>query len=342
MREPRSCSSPDATPFGRFAASAPHGMLRFVPPPAPPGPDVVPVVELGGGPAPHDHDFLAVRIRSVADLAALADAPADFLVLAPDVVRSDDSHSEGVVAAVVAYARARSIGVIATGIDDQPCHDRLRAQGVRYGAGRHVDARLGTGEQLAPGGSPLERALALRARLQPLATAAEVATAVCDHVDALGLLPSVYVERSGLLRCMAQRGYWQVMDGIPIGMGVLGRTYRSGHLEHVDVSHDAEFIAAAPGLVAEVVVPLRIGDVVRAVFSVECTRSFEPGEIVEIERIGVELERALQRVGLEATTTALHALARANAGARRRRRTRPPWPTPRCAWRARWPAPARP
>lgn len=304
----------DATPFGRFGASAPPGLLRFVPVPAPPDPDVVPVVELDAPlPEPRCHGFLAVVLRSVAEVAALVDRSPDFLVLDADVVRVDDSHADGAVAAIVAYAAARSITVVATGIDDQRGYDRLCALGVRFGAGPHIDRRLDAGQQLTPGHTPQERTEALRARLRPLETATEVTSAVCDHVDSLGLLPSVYVERSGLLRCMAQRGYWQVMDGIPVGMGVLGRAYRRGRTEHVDTSGDGEFIAAAPGLVAEVVVPVRVDGEVRAVFSVECTRPFEPGEVDEIERIGIELERALQRVGLDRSTTALHALARANA-----------------------------
>ncbi len=305
----------DAAPFGRFAACAPAGVLRFVPAPGPPGADVVAVADPG---AAHScqrggHGFLALTVRSVADLTALADLLPDFLVLDPEVVRDGDGHADGTVAAIVAYADSRSIGVVATGIDDQLCYDRLRVLGVRYGAGLHIDQRLEAGEQLAPGHTVQERSQALRARLQSLGTAAEVASAVCDHVDSLGLLPSVYIERSGLLRCMAQRGYWQVMDGIPVGMGILGRAYRRGRTEHVDATNEGEFIAAAPGLVAEVVVPVRVDGEVRAAFSVESTRSFTPGEVHEIERIGFELERALERVGLDRATTALHALARANA-----------------------------
>ncbi len=303
----------DATPFGCFAASAPAGMLRFVPLPAPADADVVPVVA-PGSPAPDGaHRFLAVTVGGLADLAAIGDALVDFVVLAPSIVRADDARADATLAALVAYADARSIAPIATGIDDQLGYERLRTLGVRYGAGPHIDRRLAAGERLAPAHTAQERCHGLRARIEAAGSATEVAAAVCDHVDSLGLLPSVYVERNGLLRCMARRGYWQVMDGIPVGMGVLGRTFRRGRAERVDASDDGEFIAAAPGLVAEVAIPIAVDGVVRAVFSVECTRSFEPAEVHEIERIGVELERGLQRVGLDGASTALHALARANA-----------------------------
>ena len=32
----------------------------------------------------------------------------------------------------------------------------------------------------------------------------------------------------GLLRCRAQRGLWQVLDGMPSGSGVTGRTFHTG------------------------------------------------------------------------------------------------------------------
>jgi len=303
-----------ATTFGSFAPDAPDGVLRFLVDPAPAGPDVVAVFDVSSVPASGSgHHFIACRVGGLADLAALAGVLVDFVVLTPEVIADAEGHGTATVAAVVAYCRSRSIAVIATGIDDQLCCDRLSRLGVRYGAGPLLDQRLAGGERITPGHTPQERTASLAAHLGSLDTAIDVATAACDHVGALGLLPSVYVERNGLLRCLAQRGYWQVMDGIPVGMGVLGRTFRSGRSEFVDAGADDEFIAAAPGLAAEVALPLRVDGVVRAVFSVEATRSIPPGEVHEIERVSVELERALQRVGVDDAVTALHSLARANA-----------------------------
>jgi len=303
-----------AAPFGCFASTAPDGLLRFVPTPAPPEPDVVAIAAPTSLPAPGgSHRFLALAVRDIADLDALAGVLADFVVLDPGILVAADGHAEGTLAAVVAYCRARSIAVVATGIPDQRCYELLRTLGVRYGSGPLIDERLGGGQRLAPAHTPQERTAALGAHLDSLDSASDVASAVCEHIGALGLLPSVYVERNGLLRCLAQRGYWQVMDGIPIGMGVLGRTFRSGRAEHVDASVDDEFIAAVPGLVAEVTLPLSVDGVVRAVLSVEATRSIRPAEAHEIERVSTELERALQRVGVDGAVTALHSLARANA-----------------------------
>lgn len=302
-----------AVPFATFDADADDpGLLRFLDPPTLSGAEVVPVLDVGTGPAGDPPlAFLARRVRSLADLAELDGVAPDFFVLAAETPA--EAHTEATIGAIVAYARARGVEVVATGIGDQLQYDRLAQLGVRYGAGAHIDRRRSERERLVPAHTPQERTVALRGRLVGLDRAADIAAAVCEHVAGLGLLPSVYVERNGLLRCLAQRGYWQVMDGIPVGMGVVGRTFRRGVREHVEVSADDEFIAAAPGLAAEVAVPLEIDGAVRAVFSVECTRPFHRGELHEIERIADELTRALQRVGLDRAATALHALARAQA-----------------------------
>lgn len=303
-----------AAPFGCFTGTHPDGLLRFLPAPAAPDPDVVPIVDASSLPAPGgSHRFLAVAVGGASDLDALGEVLVDFVVLAPEVIAADEGHAAGAMAAIVAYCRARSIAVIATGIADERRYEVLRHLGVRYGSGPLIDQRVDGGDPTAPANTPQERTAALVAHLGSLDTAADVASAVCEHVHALGLLPSVYVERNGLLRCLAQRGYWQVMDGIPIGMGVVGRTFRSGEAQHIDTSTDEEFIAAAPGLVAEVAIPISVDGVVRAVFSVEATRPIRPAEIHEVERISTELARAMQRVGVDDDVTALHALARANA-----------------------------
>jgi diguanylate cyclase (GGDEF)-like protein len=305
-------------PFAVFGeATGSDGLLRFLPAPAPAAEDVVPVTTLDRPePLPDGarNRFLAVTLPSLARLDELSELAPDFLVLGPDVTDGRTrAIADAEVAAIIAYARARAVEAVALGIADQAHYDRLRHLGVRYGAGTHVDQHLCQELALAPAHRPQDRTAWLRARLAPLDTAADVADAVCDHVRALGLLPSVYVERHGLLRCIAQRGYWQIMDGIPIDAGVLGRTFRHGRREHVDASADPTFIEAVPGLVAEITTPIAIDGRVRAVFSVEHTCSFRPAERHEVERVADELERALQRVGLDEPVTALHSLVRANA-----------------------------
>ena len=43
-----------------------------------------------------------------------------------------------------------------------------------------------------------------------------------------GLLPSVYLEHGGRLRCQAVHGYWQTRDGIPPTSGIIGKAFRTG------------------------------------------------------------------------------------------------------------------
>lgn len=69
----------------------------------------------------------------------------------------------------------------------------------------------------------------LRAALAGAATAAGSCQVVADHLLALGYpLPSVYLAQHGRLRCYGINGYWQLYDGIPSGVGVIGRTYVTG------------------------------------------------------------------------------------------------------------------
>jgi len=302
-------------PFARLGPGDAADLLCFLPTPAPVAPGVVPVHPVGraAGPDAAAPRLSAVLVASVADLALVALREPDFLVLGAELADPRRGpHALAEVAATVAYARSRSADVVALGVADAAHLDELRGLQVRYGAGPHLEDRL-SAQRLDGVSPPGERLAWLRTRLSAATDLVEASAIVCDHIAELDLLPSVYVERHGMMRCVAQRGYWQVMDGIPVDLGVLGRTFRLGQVQHADTSRDDEFIEAVPGLVAEIAVPIRIDGRVRAVFSVESTRSFRPGEHHEVERVALELERTLQRVGIAESTTALHALVRADA-----------------------------
>ena len=111
------------------------------------------------------------------------------------------------------------------------------------------------------------------ARLEACQDLRSAGEAVVEHLVEHGLpLPSVYVERGGRLRCIAQRGYWQVLDGLPPSAGVLGRTYRLGEptvLSGVEAA--PEYLAAAPDVVDEVTVPVSSMGRVVGVVNVEST-----------------------------------------------------------------------
>lgn len=121
-----------------------------------------------------------------------------------------------------------------------------------------------TSDEQAPGILDLQAALA---------AAPDLATAVdrtLDHLLSRQLpMPSLYLARGDRLRCHAQRGYWQVQDGLPITAGVAGNAYRTGRSIRVLAADAPDFIAAVPGIAEEVCVPIRAGEKVVGILNVE-------------------------------------------------------------------------
>ena len=108
-------------------------------------------------------------------------------------------------------------------------------------------------------------------------TAIEAAVnAFYDAVD--GALPSVFVLEHGRMWLVAQRGYAVVPDGITVEHGITGRAIRLGRPQLAsDVRADPDYIAALPGVVSELAVPLRSGRNVVGVLNVESERSLPDG-----------------------------------------------------------------
>jgi diguanylate cyclase (GGDEF)-like protein len=106
--------------------------------------------------------------------------------------------------------------------------------------------------------------------------------AVVDHLAAApDLMPSLYLERGGRLRCQAVSGYWQVFDGMPPGAGVIGRTFVSGRPTVVsDASKSSEYLEAVPGVHAEVCVPIRLEGRLAGALNVESERPLPGAEMV--------------------------------------------------------------
>ncbi len=110
--------------------------------------------------------------------------------------------------------------------------------------------------------------------------------------------PSLYLIQGDRLRCQAQRGYWQVLDGIPVSAGVIGRTVRSGTTVVVeDAAADPEFLAAAPNLVHEVCVPIRRDGVVVGALNVESTRSPADDLVGRVEEAAAIFAERLRELG---------------------------------------------
>jgi diguanylate cyclase (GGDEF)-like protein len=99
-----------------------------------------------------------------------------------------------------------------------------------------------------------------------------------DTVD--GVMPSVFVLEHGRLWLVAQRGYAVVPDGITIESGITGRAIRLGRAQLVpDVRADSDYVAALPGVVSELAVPLRAGRTIVGLLNVESERALPDGAV---------------------------------------------------------------
>jgi diguanylate cyclase (GGDEF)-like protein len=129
--------------------------------------------------------------------------------------------------------------------------------------------------------------------------AAAAATAVVDHVATEErLLPSVYLERGGRLRCAALRGYWQALDGMPASAGIIGRTYRT-RTETViaDVAHSDDYLEANPGVLAEACLPVIAGGRAVGVLNCESREPLREGDLERLRECADLLGRRIDALG---------------------------------------------
>ena len=100
----------------------------------------------------------------------------------------------------------------------------------------------------------------------------------CFYDAVAGVMPSVFVLEHGRLWLVAQRGYAVVPDGITVETGITGRAIRLGRAQLApNVKVDPDYVAALPGVVSELAVPLRVGRVVVGVLNVESERALPDG-----------------------------------------------------------------
>ena len=254
-------------------------------------------------------------------LEYVAEIRPDFLKLCRGMVTGvdlDDSR-QAVLRATVAFAREVGARVVAEGVERPEELAVLRAAEVDFGQG-WLFGRPGvawppepesSGRRLAvaPGGGRLERAVA------SAETVRDACTVVVEHLARTGLMPSVYLEQGGRLRCQAVRGYWQIYDGMPAGAGVIGHTFQTGETtDIVDTSADPHFLPSVPSVVAELCVPMRNGDRVIGVLNCESPTLLGDDARWEIDRCADLLARRIGELGgPEARVAPAQRLARAVA-----------------------------
>ena len=205
------------------------------------------------------------------------------------------------VAALVGFAAQVGTTIIAEGVETEAEMGWLRDAGVPLAQGYHfarpgpswpvpVRAALTGGRHLA------EERVALR--LEGCRTAQEACTAVADELFAVGgVMPSVYLESAGRLRCRAQRGLWQVLDGMRVGAGITGRTFGTGFPVHVtDVQRDEGYLEAIPGVVAEYCAPVVAGGRVVGAVNVESRTALSEVTCDGVDRVAELLGRRLAQL----------------------------------------------
>jgi putative methionine-R-sulfoxide reductase with GAF domain len=120
-----------------------------------------------------------------------------------------------------------------------------------------------------------------------------------EHLFQQGhVMPSVYLERRGELRCVAQRGLWQILDGMCGSAGITGRTWVTGAPIVVpDVSESPDYLEAIPGVVSEICVPIKIGDSTVGALNIESLVPLPEGMLEELERCADMLAARLHAIG---------------------------------------------
>lgn len=203
--------------------------------------------------------------------------------VAPEFVKIDrslvraihtDRNCQAMLRALVTFASEVGASVIAEGVEHHDELTALRELNVPYAQGyllgRPAPAyRVDRRAMLTPSAPAAKSATGtqdpdladLSARLAATTDPESAAALVVDELFHLGgVMPSVYLERQGTLRCAARRGLWQVLDGMSPHSGITGWTWANDEIVHVtDVEHDERYLEAIPGVVAEYCVPIRIG-----------------------------------------------------------------------------------
>ena len=228
--------------------------------------------------------------------------------LMPDFLKLDramvtdidrDRNRLALVRSLVAFAREVGTSVIAEGIERIGELDTLRTAGVAYGQG-YLLARPGppwpnltrgqTSSAANVEARSMQRQVRLHETLRNARDAHEACTIVADHIFGEGaMMPSLYLEHDGRLRCVAQRGLWQVLDGLSGDAGLTGRTWATNTPITVhDVASSPDYLEAIPGVVAEICVPIVVDGRAVGSLNVESLHPF-PADAPALMRMYAQL-----------------------------------------------------
>jgi len=250
----------------------------------------------------------------------------DFLKLDRELVRDVDRDRNrlALIRAVVAFASEVGTSVIAEGVETQAELDTLREAEVHLVQG-YLLARpgepwpsvsTGTNSELGPWTARKDQASLERLRdsLSRANDASAACSVIVEHLFRKGqLLPSLYLESQGSLRCVAQRGLWQVLDGMPDSVGITGATWKLGRPIVVDnVATHPDYLEAVPGVVAEMCVPVIADGRAIGALNVESLSPLPTNLVEVLEHCAGLLSDRLREIGERRGATAWQRASRAS------------------------------
>jgi GAF domain-containing protein len=213
----------------------------------------------------------------------------------------------------VAFAREVGTSVIAEGVETRGELEVLREAEVHLVQG-YLLARPGPPwpviGRTGPSPSPLEltkddgqrghdREESLRQTLADVENVVEACDLVVETLFRHShLMSSLYLQRNHELRCVAQRGLWQVLDGMPGSAGITGRTWATGRPIVVDdVWSHPDYLESVPGVVSEICVPILVNGEAVGVLNVESLSHLTEDSVVLTESVARLLADRLGVIG---------------------------------------------
>ncbi|MCW2622194.1 MAG: hypothetical protein JWL64_1796, partial [Frankiales bacterium] len=264
-----------------------------------------PYVARGARVAVDDSGTAFASLRHVFELR-----PSFLKIAAPLVNRlEDDLGHQALVRALVAFAREVGVAVVAEGVETGAEHEALRTAGVDLAQGFWFARPHAAFPELRRQAVPAPRQAPTRTSQVPALAEAVDAQAACDAVaDHLyrrdGLMPSIFLERGGRLRCQSARGYWQIFDGVPTDTGVIGATFTTGERTFLQgVGGQPDYLEAVPGVEDELCVPLTVHGRTVGCINVESFTGLSTASQRVVDACTVLLGERLGQLGLPTETT---------------------------------------
>jgi EAL domain-containing protein (putative c-di-GMP-specific phosphodiesterase class I) len=269
-----------------------------------------------------DYGALSERLAGLArrgTLIAVDDVGAGYanmahvLRLSPHFIKIDrgivrglhrDRDRRALIAALVAFAVACGAQTVAEGVEEASELAALGDLGVDLVQG-YLIARPAPGwprpsrSHFGAAGDHEQSLPPLAARIERAADVQTVADVVTGWLhERHRLMPSIYVQRGGVLRCLSRRGQWIVFDGLAPGVGITGRAFaRDQEVWVPDVREDPFYRAAIPGVRSELSLPLHAGGHRFGVLNVESFSELSLTAREDVREAARLMERRLDLLG---------------------------------------------